>query len=338
MERVDLSPKAVSQIINGKALYTPETALRFERVLGINASIWSSMVEHYQLFEARREQQRKLQEERVATWVRRFPVADLKRLKILPETRKSAELAEALFRFLGVSSIEAWENYTAGLAAAFRQSKTFTVSRDSVAVWLALAEHEADKIETEPFDKKRCIAALRDIRTLTTQTPAEFYPRMVELLSGAGVAFVVVPELKGCRISGATRWITPTKAMIALSLRYKRNDHFWFTFFHEAGHILLHGKKVFIHEETRGSRKEETEADEYAGNALIPKGEYRKFVAGGRFFADNIRQFAQQVGIHPGIVVGRLQHDGLLDYRYQNELKEKFDASIDLQRAASRRI
>jgi len=326
-ERVGLSVKAVSQIINGKSLFSPEVALRFERVLGISASIWGGMAESYQLFEAREEQKRKLHAQTVCEWIRRFPIRDLKRLKILPDTRKQAELAEALLRFLGVSSIEAWETYSAGRAAAYRQSKTFQVSREAVEIWLTIAERAAETVETEPFDKKRFSEALTEIRAFTRKPPREFFTSTVELLAQTGVVVVVVPELKGSRISGATRWLTPSRAMIALTLRYKTNDQFWFTFYHEAAHVLLHGKKTFIDQKDNNDGKVETEADEFSANLLVPEADYRSFVSNGMFYEGDIQRFADAVGIHPGIVVGRLQHDGLLDYKFHNTLKVKFEFS-----------
>jgi HTH-type transcriptional regulator / antitoxin HigA len=324
-ERVGLSVKAVSQIINGKSLFSPEVALRFERVLKISASIWAGMVEEYQLYEAREQQKRKLGAQAVSDWVRRFPIADLKRLKILPDTRKPTELAEALLRFLGVSSIEAWETYSTGRAAAYRQSKTFAASREAVEVWLTIAKREAEPTETSPFDKKLFSEALTEIRAFTRMAPGEFFPRMVALLAKTGVVLVVIPELKGSLISGATQWLTPTRAMIALSLRYRTNDQFWFTFYHEAAHILLHGKKTFIDQKDNDDRKVEAEADEFAANLLVGGAEYRAFVTTGTFYEGDIRRFADQVDVHPGIVVGRLQHDGHMNFKFHNALKDRFD-------------
>jgi HTH-type transcriptional regulator / antitoxin HigA len=321
-ERVGLSAKAVSQILHGKALYSPEVALRFERVLGISASIWSGMAERYQLYAAKEKEQRTLKEDHVAEWVKRFPVTELKKLKILPDTRNPAELAEALFRFLGVSSIESWESLAHSRVTAYRQSGSHTISREAVDIWLTIAEREAELIDTEPFDKKQFKESLCTIRTFTKKDPDDFFPQMVKVLAEVGVALVVVPELKGCRISGATRWLTPTRAMIALSLRYKTNDQFWFTFYHEAAHLVLHAKKIFIDQHGGDDRKEEKEADEYAVNMLIPQAEYTKFIAGGLFSENTIRRFAENIGIHPALVVGRLQHDGRLDFKYHNSLKD----------------
>jgi len=116
--------------------------------------------------------------------------------------------------------------------------------------------------------------------------------------------------------------------MIALSLRYKTNDHFWFTFFHEAAHILLHGKKsIFLDKRDGDNSKEETEANQYAGDILIPEKKYREFADFRAFDAASIKGFARTIGLHPGIVVGRLQHDRLLAHKFQNDLKVQLKLS-----------
>jgi len=140
------------------------------------------------------------------------------------------------------------------------------------------------------------------------------------------VAIVFVPELPRTRASGATRWLTPEKALIQLSLRYKTDDHLWFTFFHEAGHIALHGKRVIFLEKATGRGKigHEQAANRFAEEILIPKRDFDRFVASGQFAEQAIAQFASDLGIAPGIVVGRLQHHGFLRYDQCNGMKRRF--------------
>jgi Zn-dependent peptidase ImmA (M78 family) len=132
----------------------------------------------------------------------------------------------------------------------------------------------------------------------------------------------MVPELSGSRACGATRWISPEKALIQLSLRYKTADHLWFTFFHECAHLLLHGKKlVFLEGASFDGRPEEEEANRWAANFLIPLADFKRFFDEADFTPSAIRAFASQVGVHPGIVVGRLQHEKLVEHSYGNALK-----------------
>jgi len=324
-ERAGLSVKSVSQIINGKALYSPDVSLTFEKILDVKAELWMNMAESYQLFQARKKDEERLKNEYTRQWLRRFPIADLKRLGVLPNTKRNEVLADSLLRFLGVSNPRTWEEYNLKRAVLYRKSSRFIESDEATAVWLHLAGKEADKIKTEVFRKDVFRTVLEEIRTLTVLPAEQFFPRIRELCASAGVAFVTVPELKHTHISGTALWINQNKAMIAASLRYKTNDHFWFTFFHEAAHILLHGKKPIFLDAERGSAEgeQENEADSHACEFLIPTEEYKAFVERDQFYPDHIQDFAGRIGIHPGIVVGRLQHDGLISYSWHNDLKEK---------------
>jgi len=147
---------------------------------------------------------------------------------------------------------------------------------------------------------------------------------MIELCAQSGVALTFVPPIKGTRAYGATRWLTPRKALIELSLRGKTDDHLWFTFFHEAAHILKHGKRRAFIEGLEEHNAQEEEADAFATDFLIPRAEYNEFLEEGVFTKSAIGCFAREVGIAPGIVVGRLQHDKHLDYSRYNNLKVRY--------------
>jgi hypothetical protein len=183
----------------------------------------------------------------------------------------------------------------------------------------------AREIASQPFDESRLRASLPRLRALTLSgDPHEFVPRITELCAATGVALVFVPELTGCRASGVTQWLTSDKALIQLSLRYKTDDHLWFTFFHEVGHILLHGKKeVFVEWDGSDSDKEQ-QADRFAAEALIPAAQWKAIRLMGRYSKAAIRSFAASAGVAPGIVVGRLQHERLLPPSHCNDLKRRY--------------
>ena len=325
-ERIGLSVKAVSQIINGKALYSPDVALMLEKTLSISAEIWLNMADAFQLYAAREKERIHLETEKTKEWVRQFPTADLKRMGLIPDTRKMEVLADALLRFLNVSSPEVWDEYNKRKAVSYRKSDKFKESGEATAVWLRLAEREAENVETKKFDRSAFKAILHKIRELTLLPPDKFYPEMVELCRSAGVALVLVPELKGTHISGAACWLSQHKAMIAVSLRYKTNDHLWFTFFHEAAHILLHGKKnIYIDIKEEGTSREEQEANNFAGGLLIPDKVYQRFIKQNKFFAGDIKRFSKEINIHPGVVVGRLQHDGYIEHNWHKDLKGRYE-------------
>jgi len=327
-ERIGLTTKAVSQIINGKTLYSPDVALMLEKTLGISARIWMNLAESYQLFKAQEKERKNLETEKTKRWLERFPISDLRRLGVISSDRKPEVVADYLLRFFEVSRPDVWDAYNKTRAFAYRKSDKFRASEEAIAVWLHLAEKKASLLETQPFDKAHFTSAVDTIRSLTVLEPAEFFSRMVALCQAAGVALVIVPELAGTHISGAARWLSSSKALIALSLRYRTNDHFWFTFFHEAGHLLLHGKKnVYLDSDRADGIAEEEEADHFGSSILIPEEVYRQFLAEDSFSRPRIEAFAAGIGIHPGIVVGRLQHDKVIKFDCHNTLKQKIDLS-----------
>lgn len=140
-----------------------------------------------------------------------------------------------------------------------------------------------------------------------------------------GVAFTPTPALPKLAISGATRWIGSEKAAISLSLRHKTDDQLWFSFFHEACHVLEH-KTSAIYIDAPGDPDGdpiEQRANEFARDMLIPPQDYERFVASGKPGLNRIRAFAEEIDISPGIVVGRLQHEGVVPHSFANSLKTK---------------
>ncbi len=329
-ERCGMSIKTISQILNGKAPVTAETAILLERTLGVSADVWNNLDANYRLFEAKKKE--RLTVEGYKDWVKKFPLADLRRRGILPQTTDASIIAESLLAFFGVSSPEAWRDVYRKESVSYRKSEKFNDSVESIITWLRIGKIRSETILTDPFDKKIFMNNLILIRELTLKEPAAFESKMKQLCKESGVVLVFVPELKGTHLSGATMWVSSDKALIIMSLRHKSDDHFWFTFFHEAGHILFHGKKsIFIDETKMDSSREEQEADRFSCNILIPESEYNKFLSlnNGRFHENTIRQFAKRIGVAPGIVVGRLQHDGIIPYSYNNKLKKKFVLAED---------
>jgi hypothetical protein len=229
-----------------------------------------------------------------------------------------------LLNFWGIASPEQWQPLAD--SAAFRKTAAFNSTPEALSAWLRRGEIEARQVECRPYNKKQFQRLLTQARTLTLDPPEVFVPKLVELGAVSGVAVVFVPQLPKARVSGATRWLTPRKALIQLSLRYKTDDHLWFSFFHEAGHILLHSKKaVFLdNEKLSGDTEQEQQANKFAADFLIPPSEMKRFkstLASKRPSKTAIKQFAQELGIAPGIVLGRLQHDGVVPYSHYRDLK-----------------
>lgn len=324
--RIGLSTKHINQIIQGQAALTHETAILLERATGVPAHFWNELESQYRDYLSR-EQERKNLTARVE-WLKQMPIAALRKLgKITAARNDDARTLQQALSFFGVASVEAWEDVWANPAADYLKSAAFAVDPGAMAAWLRLGELEAAKVTCEPFDRAGLRAILRELRGLTVLPPPEFEPRMKRLCASVGIAVVFVAEIAGCRASGATRWLSPTKAVVHLSLRGKRNDKFWFAFFHELGHVLLHGKRsVFIEADDNGTgrAKEEDEANMFAANLLIPAEYKEALLSLDPWSNGQVLHFAGQLEIAPGIVAGRLQHE-LHDYRIGQRLFEKYE-------------
>lgn len=325
-KRAGISAKAVSQIINGKSLYSIELALAFERVLDIDARLWMNLANNWLLFQTKRKEEVKLANEATQTWLKRFPVADLRKMGIVSGTRKPQEIAEAILRFFNVSSSDSCSRWIAQRAVSFRKSTAFSESPEATALWLQIAEREAVALDLPAYQRDKFKGTFEAIRSLTLLPTVEAIPRVKTVCAEVGLSLVIIPKFEGTRLSGASWWFGNDRPVIALSLRYRSNDHFWFTFFHESAHILLHGKKgIFLDSKDNFVAPDELEADAFARDSLIAAKEWKRFVDGKSFHEAAIKAFAKLLGIHPAIVVGRLQHENLIEKNWHNSLKESIE-------------
>jgi HTH-type transcriptional regulator / antitoxin HigA len=323
-KRTGLSKKTINQIIQGHEPLSPLTALRLERVLGVPARFWNNLEATYRERRARLEEKERLSQD--LEWLKTIPTGELTRRGAIQEQTDPIGLLQAALAFFGVNSPVEWNVVWESPRVAFRKSQVFKSNPGAVAAWIRLGESEARRLECRPYDKDKFREALERVRRLTVEGPETFIPKMKALCSAAGVAVVFTPEIKGAPVSGATQWLTPDKALLQLSLRFKTNDHFWFSFFHEAGHILKHGKKEKFVEDGGDHDAKEEEANRFAEDVLIPRD--RADELPGLRTREQIIAFAKSVGVASGIVLGRLQKMGVIDHRCAyNHLKERLQWS-----------
>ncbi len=314
--------KTINEIVKGKAAITAETALQLEHVLRVPASFWNKLERNYREALASLKQRKALESGR--SWARKFPVKELVRRKAIPEFEDEIGLVLAMLQFFGVSSVSAWEELWIVPSAAYRRSSAFTHSPEATAAWLRLGEIEAKKLRLPAFDKVAFKQSLAQIRKLMNAAPKDMNVRLVEECKKVGAAVVFIKELPKTRVHGAVRWIGDNP-IIQLSCRYQIEDIFWFSFFHEAGHVLLHGKReVFLEDDKRQNEKEK-QADAFARNHLIADMQWRHFSAASDFSERSIKAFADAVKVPAGIVVGRLQHEKKIEFAHFNYLKRRFD-------------
>lgn len=302
--RTGLTTVSISRILSGEQPISYETSNLLELVTGVSAQFWNNLEANY------REQLSKLRSRDIQVkqieWLKTIPTKELIKRKYIQEEKDKPDLLRGVFAFYGVGSIEAFNNLWKKPDVAARRSQCFESRPGPASAWLRIGEIEASKVQCAPYDRNTFKTVLGEIRSLTKGKPEVFVPELKALCTGAGVALVLVPEMKQVPWSGASKWLTHDKAMILLNLRGKGEDKFWFSLFHEASHILNDTKKSIRINDGSSSDPAEVGANEFAAEILIPRRKYDDRISSIRSRTEII-QMAEELDIAPGIVVGRYQ-------------------------------
>lgn len=327
--RTGRDKKTLNEIIKGKAPVTEDTALQLERALNIPARFWNNLERNYREHLARMSEKERLS--RQVQWLKSLPVSQMIKMGWVMRFSDKVDQLREVLNFFGVASPEQWEKVRLIEEAAFRRSSKFKADPGALTAWLRRGETLAQGIECGEFSKSELRDRLPQMRSLTREDPSVFEPELKRLCAEAGVAVVFVPQLPKCRASGAARWLSPVKALIQLSLRYRTDDHLWFSFFHEVGHILLHSKKNVFLDDGPASGAIEEEANTFAADILIPPSDFQELcrVCRPPISGDSVKRFAKRIGISPGIVVGRLQHEKILPQTHLHKLKRRLEWRTD---------
>ena len=324
--RLGMAPKTINEIIKGKAPITSTTAIALENIFEPDAIYWLNLESNYQANIARiKEKEQVVKETELINQYSCY--AEMAKYGWIPKTRKKEEKVVYLRKYFSISSLEHFPNIP--YAANFRYAELATPSVIALAAWMQQGENLARQIDTKPFSLKTLKAIIPELRALTS-CPKCFCQSVREICASAGIAVTFVPQLKGTYVHGSTRWLSPEKVHVNLSIRGKHSDIFWFSFFHEIGHIILgHTKKNILinyvspdENKIKVSQEEkllEKEADQYSGNTLIPPNEYKYFIDGTSDFTDiSVSRFAKKIEINEGIIWGRLANDGHVSWQDAN--------------------
>lgn len=322
--RAGLTPKLVNEIISGKNPVSPDTAIRLERVLGLKAEIWLGLQSDWDLHAARQREARLADERK--DWLKQFPLKELIARGALTSTKHQTDLINELLALFGVGSPEGYLAKTRSLAVHHRQSAASKSSPDHVFAWLMLGERKARALNMPAFSETKFLSAVTDIRQLTRESPSVFEEVMLRRCAEAGVAVVFEQPISKTRLFGSARWIDDNRAIIQMSLRMKTNDHFWWTFFHECAHVILHKGENFADDPVAASDEREKQADRWAENLLYGS-EVRlsKILNQRPCTARQVQDLADQLNLHPGIIVGMLQHYKVTPHHQLNYMKLIFD-------------
>ena len=314
--RMNMSEKHISKLINGEVQLTPDCAVRLEMVLGVYAKFWNNLEAVYREKLIKVEAENSMeQDEEIA---RQFPYSEMAKYGWVPVTRNIKEKVINLRKYFGVVELSLLGNRQITRIACRRLAVT-EKSDLALMAWAQRAKVIARGMEAKPINVKRLTGKLDEIRNMTLMTPEQFCPKLNFLLSECGVALVFLPHLSGSFLHGAT-FLDGNKIVLGLTARGSDADKFWFSLFHELGHIIL----GHIGNADGTSEQDEDAANEWAKDQLIPADAFINFREKRVFSIDAVNAFAKLIHIAPGIVVGRLQSEGEIKHNMLNELKEHY--------------
>lgn len=317
-----------NRLLTGDRSLSPGIASCLERELGASAGFWLAREEQYRAQKAALYSDVTAKGEDYTAWLRSLPLKQMSDLGWLELSGSKDEQLRACLKFFDVPNLRAWRRTYEFVKeiAAFRTTEAHKENGPATAAWLRQGELLADRIPCGQWNPSVFAEQLPKIRALTQiAEPSTFLPVLQRCCAEAGVAVVVAKAPNGCRASGATFFSAPNKAVLLLSFRYLSDDQFWFSFFHEAAHLVLHwNEDLFILETSSGPKSpQEEEANDFASNVLIPR-EFQERLPDVAKSAKAIIRFSNSLGISAGIVVGQMQHRGLIRRDYFNKLKRRY--------------
>ncbi|MGI6767192.1 MAG: helix-turn-helix domain-containing protein [Lentihominibacter sp.] len=314
--RIEMTEKHISQLINGNVPLTPDVAVRLEMVLGIPANFWNKLEAIYREKNIKANAENEMEEDKEL--VKLFPYSEMSKNGWVPQATKPTDKVINLRKFFEVVRLTLLKG-TGDVGLAYRRLGESEKGDYGLMAWSQKAKLDARGIFVKAVNIQKLEASIGEMRAMTMMSPEEFCPQLCEILSECGIALVFLPHIKGTFLHGAT-FYDGKKIVLGMTVRGKDADRFWFSLFHEIGHIVL----GHIALKSGPTSEDESAADAFSADTLISPKDYKRFIEKGDFSEESIVGFANKIGIDRGIVVGRLQKEGHIKYNSSlNNLKIK---------------
>lgn len=315
--RMGMSEKHISKLINGEVQLTVDMARRLELVLGVPLQFWCNLETIY------REKLAKVAEENAMEadilLAKKFPYREMAQNGWVEETTKAEEKVINLRKFFEVVQLDMLQGSLIPAGIACRKLSETEKSYYALVAWAQKAKLESRRVKTQPIDIKLLKKSIPEIRKMTRMPAKEFCKKLSALLAECGIVIVFLPHIGGSFLHGAT-FYDGNKIVLGLTVRGKDADKFWFSLFHELAHII-YGHIGKADGTTDGDEKD---ADLFASETLIPEERFNAFAQSGNITENKIKQFADEEGIDAGIVLGRLQKYGYVQYGWYKNLKKQY--------------
>lgn len=309
-ERMGRPIKTINEIIQGKTAITPETAIQLERVLGVSAEFWLEREKNYRLELAEINEAENLLNTK--SWLSHFPLKEMTALNwIHCDPKKTIQCYEAVLSFFSVSNKDSFYSYYKVQQPHYRLSNFDNKSVYIVASWLRQGQIQAEEFKAPEFNKSKALKAIPGLLDIMMENSPEFFHKLQAACLAVGIKLIYTPCLKSLKVHGCTRWID-SAPVVQVSNLLKRDDIFWFTFFHELGHIILHGKRdVFMEglEYTDEEKIKEEEANEFAVKHLFSReleAEFLQNIDENSVTYADVLNYAKEKKLKASVIFGRM--------------------------------
>ena len=322
-KRICRSKCITQRLLDGKYAIDIDLAKRISTVLGVSPNFWMAREHDYR---ASMKLPEKVSITSFDELIDTLPLSDMKKFGWIGGAGLREDRISECMEFFGVSTLAQWQGRyeSAFRDATYRRSTAYAACEISTTVWLRQGEIETHGEKVADWSQENLKLELEGFRRLTWyKRPSLFLPKLKEGLGRAGVKFAIVKSPSGCSTSGAVRILADDTPHIQLSVRYLSDDQFWFSLFHEIGHLLLHFDNMPILKSTELKEECEWEANEFASQVIVPMTHHEELFS---LTASKslIINFAKKVGVAPGLIVGQLQHEGIIRYNQMQHLKRRY--------------
>jgi len=318
----------VNEIANGKRGITPETALGLGEAFGTGAEFWMNLENLYQIWKAGNPPHDVRRKARI---FEKAPVTEMIRRGWIQPTESVEVLERQILDFFEIKSLDQEPRY---LPHAARKATSYEEVSPRQQAWLFRVRHLAKAVHAERFTPTRFANCLQQLEGC--RHAAGDIRRAPSILASGGIRLVIVEPLSSTKIDGACLWLNRYSPVVAVSFRFNRIDWFWFVMMHELGHVKnrdgLSDRMMQLDTDLLSSARSdedrpeiEREADRFAAEFLVDPQELDGFITRTKpfFYKEKIKEFAERIGVHPGIVVGQLQYRGAITYAHNREMLVK---------------
>ena len=311
----------ISSLMVGRRQLSPELAQELGVVLGRGAEYWLGIDSAYRLSQTDYVDQGVVLRSELFS----FPIKEMQKRRWIPETLNPEELKQELELFFSDKGL--WEqgpnSYELPFATSFKRTIKELSLNNAEKAWLARATQLAKACPVAVFNENSIPKLKTELRRLAAKTQAVH--RVPALLTGSGIRYVVVEPLPNVKIDGAAFWLDSVSPVIAMSLRFDNIGSFWFALLHELDHIEYKDDFSFDDLQSTPSDEAEERANLNAANSLVPRHELENFIraCAPRYSEARINNLATRLQIHPGIIVGQLQHLGAISFAAHRKLLTK---------------